>query len=177
MSGRLQDKVIIITGGGTGIGLGIARSCAREGAAVTLAQRRAHIAVEQAEIMRQAGHRALGLGCDISEREQVQALIAATVAEYGRLDVMVNNAALTGQSAEVRPFLEETDAHWRKMIDVNLNGRFYLHAGSSVPDGQTRGRWLHHQYFLGGAIRRARKCHTLLRRQSGLGRLEQRRGN
>ena len=124
MSGRLQDKVIIITGGGTGIGLGIARSCAREGAVVTLAQRRAHIAVEQAEILRQAGHRALGMGCDISEREQVQALIAATVAEYGRLDVMVNNAALTGQSAEVRPFLEETDAHWRKMIDVNLNGAF-----------------------------------------------------
>ena len=62
--------------------------------------------------------------CDVSRRESVQRLIAATVSEFGRLDVMVNNAALTGASAEVRPFLEETDEHWRKLIDINLTGAF-----------------------------------------------------
>ena len=126
MSGRLQDKVIIITGGGTGIGWGITRSCAREGASVVIAQRRADIdiAEDRAAQLQMAGHRALGVGCDITRREQVKAMIATTVAEFGRLDVMINNAALTGQSADVRPFLEETDEHWRRLIDVNLNGAF-----------------------------------------------------
>src|SRR5581483_4079186 len=106
---RLHGKVAIITGGGTGIGLGIARSCAEEGAAVVLAQRRAAIAEREAAELRAAGHRALGLGCDVSRREDVRALIAAALGEFGRLDAMVNNAALTGAAAEARPFLDETD--------------------------------------------------------------------
>jgi NAD(P)-dependent dehydrogenase (short-subunit alcohol dehydrogenase family) len=121
---RLHGKVAIITGGGTGIGLGIARSCAEEGAAVVLAQRRAAIAEREAAELRAAGHRALGLGCDVSRREDVRALIAAALGEFGRLDAMVNNAALTGAAAEARPFLDETDEHWRRIIDVNLNGAF-----------------------------------------------------
>ena len=126
MSGRLEGKVIIITGGATGIGWGIARSCAREGAAVALAQRPADInlAEEKAAILRSAGHDALAVGCDITQRELVQGMIAQVVCAFGRLDVMVNNAALTGASAEVRPFLEETDEHWRRTIDVNLTGAF-----------------------------------------------------
>ena len=126
MSGRLQDKVIIITGGGTGIGWGITRSCAREGASVVIAQRREDIGIaeDRAALLQEAGHSALGVGCDITQREQVQAMIASTITEFGRLDVMINNAALTGQSADVRPFLEETDEHWRRLIDVNLNGAF-----------------------------------------------------
>src|SRR5690348_15571038 len=71
---RLANKVVIITGGGTGIGLGIARSCAEEGAAVVLAQRRAAIAEKEAAALRAAGHRALGLGCDVSRRADVNAL-------------------------------------------------------------------------------------------------------
>src|ERR671920_318592 len=101
---RLRDKIVIITGGGTGIGLGIARSCAEEGAAVVLAQRRAEIAEREAAALRAAGHRALGLGCDVSRRDDVRALIATALSEFGRLDVMVNNAALTGGAAEARPF-------------------------------------------------------------------------
>ena len=126
MSGRLEGKVIIITGGATGIGWGIAQSCAREGAAVALAQRPADIklAEEKAASLRAAGHSALAVGCDITRRELVKDMIARTVAAFGRLDVMVNNAALTGASADVRPFLEETDEHWRTTIDVNLTGAF-----------------------------------------------------
>ncbi|MEM7343923.1 MAG: SDR family NAD(P)-dependent oxidoreductase [Chloroflexota bacterium] len=124
MTKRLQDKVIIITGGGTGIGLGIAQVCVQEGAAVVLAQRRAEIPQREAAKLREAGHQALGLACDIRQRAEVQALIQATTAEFGRLHVMVNNAALTGAAAEVRPFLEETDAHWQQLLEVNLTGTF-----------------------------------------------------
>ena len=126
MSGRLRDKVVIITGGGTGIGWGIAQCCAREGAAVVIAQRSRDIGIahEKVAVIKSAGHKALAAGCDITRRDQVRDMIARTVAEFGRLDVLVNNAALTGASAEVRPFLEETDEHWRMTIDVNLNGAF-----------------------------------------------------
>jgi NAD(P)-dependent dehydrogenase (short-subunit alcohol dehydrogenase family) len=121
---RLRGKVVIITGGGTGIGLGIARCCAEEGAAVVLAQRRAAIAIHQAAELQAAGYPALGMGCDVSQRESVRALIAAALATFGRLDVMVNNAALTGAAVEARAFLDETDEHWRRIIDANLNGAF-----------------------------------------------------
>jgi NAD(P)-dependent dehydrogenase (short-subunit alcohol dehydrogenase family) len=124
MTQRLDNKVVIITGGGTGIGLGIAHCCAEQGAAVVLAQRRAEIAEQAAAALRASGHRALGLGCDVSRRAEVQSLIAAAVETFGRLDAMVNNAALTGAAVEARPFLDETDAHWQQIIDINLNGAF-----------------------------------------------------
>jgi len=124
MAGLLQDKVVIITGGGTGIGLGIARCCVAEGAAIMLAQRRGEIAEHEAGAMRASGHRAAGMACDVSIREQVKALVAETVKVFGRLDVMVNNAALTGSAAEARPFMEETDEHWQRMLDINLTGAF-----------------------------------------------------
>ena len=126
MNRRLCDKVIIITGGATGIGFGIAACCAREGATIVLAQRHDDIALAESKAadLRADGHRALGLGCDITARHQVRAMIESTVAAFGRLDVMINNAALTGASAEVRPFLQETDEHWRQTIDVNLTGAF-----------------------------------------------------
>ena len=177
MSARLRDKVVLITGGGTGIGWGIAQSCAREGAKVALAQRPADIKIADDRVaeLQRAGRRALAIGCDITERAQVKAMIAGTVAAFGRLDVMVNNAALTGTSAEVRPFLEETDEHWRKLMDVNLDGAFICTPGSRVSDGEAR-RWRqHHHDFLGGAICRARKRDPILRRQSRAGRPMQRR--
>ncbi len=126
MSGRLQGKAVIITGGGTGIGWGITQSCVREGAVVALAQRPADIkiAADRVAELKRAGHSALAIGCDITERALVEEMVAQTVSAFGRLDVMVNNAALTGTSAEVRPFLEETDEHWRKLIEVNLGGAF-----------------------------------------------------
>lgn len=126
MAGRLQDKVVIITGGATGIGWGIARSCAREGARLVLAQRPEDIQIAEEKVaeLEAVGHSALAVGCDITRRDQVRDLVASAVVAFGRLDVMVNNAALTGASAEVRPLLEETDEHWRQLIEVNLNGAF-----------------------------------------------------
>ncbi|MBM3265807.1 MAG: SDR family oxidoreductase [candidate division Zixibacteria bacterium] len=125
MGDRLQDRIVIVTGGGTGIGLAIARCCVEEGAAVMLAQRRVELAQREAEKLRTAGFRAQAMRCDVSCREDVETLIATTVQTFGKLDAMINNAALTGVAAELTPFLEETDEHWRRILDINLTGAFY----------------------------------------------------
>ncbi len=125
MSGRLSSKVVIITGGGTGIGSGIARRCVEEGAAVMLAQRRVELAEQEAGKLRIAGFRAAATRCDISVRQDLIAMIETTVSTFGKLDVLINNAALTGAAAECRAFLEETDEHWKRILDINLTGAFY----------------------------------------------------
>ena len=125
MPGRLSNKVVIITGGGTGIGSGIARRCAEEGASVMLAQRRLELAEQEAEKLRAAGYQAAATRCDISMRQQVVAMIETTITAFGKLDVLINNAALTGAAAEARAFLEETDEHWQRILDINLTGAFY----------------------------------------------------
>ncbi len=122
---KLKGKVVVITGGGTGIGLGIAKCCLESGASVMMAQRRVEIAEKEAEQFRDAGYPAQARRCDVSERESVVSLIRESVDAFGSVDVMINNAALTGEAAERRPFMEETEEHWRRMIDINLTGAFF----------------------------------------------------
>lgn len=123
MAPSLQDKVAVITGGGTGIGQGIARVLAERGAAVVLAQRRVEHSEAVATEIRATGGRASAWRVDVSQRAEVQQLLQHTLAEYGRLDIMVNNAAITGPPA-LGPFLSETDEHWALVIGVNLTGAF-----------------------------------------------------
>ncbi len=124
MSDLLKGKVVVVTGGGTGIGLGIARCCLEAGAAVMIAQRRIEIAEREAARFRDQGFAAQSQRCDVRLREDVAALLDQAASSLGPVDVMVNNAALTGQSLELRPFLEETDEHWRDVLDINLTGAF-----------------------------------------------------
>ena len=120
----LSGKVVVITGGGTGIGFGIARRCAAEGAAVVIAQPQAEIGEAAAAALRQSGFPAEAVLCDVTRRDTVQAAVQFAVENYGRLHVWVNNAALTGAAAESRAFMDETDDHWRRMLEVNLTGAF-----------------------------------------------------
>ena len=120
---KLAGKVAIVTGGGTGIGLGISRSLAEAGAAVVIAQRREEKAEAAAEALRAEGHKAIGLSINIRYREQVLHLLETTLNEFGRLDILVNNAALVGSSAAAS-FLECTDEKLTNVIDVNLKGTF-----------------------------------------------------
>ena len=124
MNDRLKSKVAVVTGGGTGIGLGIARCCLEAGAAVMIAQRRIEIAEREAARLRAEGFTVAAHRCDVRRREDVAALLDQAESLLGPVDVMINNAALTGKSLELRPFMEETDEHWRNVLDINLTGAF-----------------------------------------------------
>lgn len=124
MDDSLKNKTVVVTGGGTGIGLGITKCCLDAGASVMMAQRRVEIAQEEAARFKETGFAAEAFRCDVSRRDEVVGLINQTVDTFGSVDVMINNAALTGQAAACRPFMEETDEHWRQVLDINLTGAF-----------------------------------------------------
>ena len=124
MNHPLKAKVVVVTGGGTGIGLGITRCCLEAGAAVMIAQRRIEIAEREAARFREQGFNAQAQRCDVRRREDVAALLDQAESSLGPVDVMINNAALTGKSLALRPFMEETDEHWRNVLDINLTGAF-----------------------------------------------------
>jgi NAD(P)-dependent dehydrogenase (short-subunit alcohol dehydrogenase family) len=116
---RLQDRVCIVTGAGRGIGTGIAERFLAEGARVWICDFRAESVPETVAALRKLGP-ADGSVTDVARRDQVEAMIDAVVARWGRLDVLVNNA---GGGTGV-PFLEITDADWDRDFDNNLRGTF-----------------------------------------------------
>lgn len=112
----LRDKVVVVTAAaGTGIGSAVARRCAEEGAQVVVSDwHERRLEKTAAELGTYA------IACDVTDEQQVQALIDGTVAEYGRLDVLINNAGLGGTSS----VLDMTDDEWSRVLDVTLNGTF-----------------------------------------------------
>lgn len=120
---KLAGKVAVVTGGGTGIGKGISRSLAKEGAKVVIAQRRLEKAVEVVRELQSEGAEAMALSLDISQRPQVHDMVARTLQLWGGIDVLVNNAAITGTHA-ISPFLDCSDAMLDQIVDVNLKGTF-----------------------------------------------------
>jgi NAD(P)-dependent dehydrogenase (short-subunit alcohol dehydrogenase family) len=116
MQMKLKDRVAIVTGGAQGIGRAIADKFAEEGAAVVIAD----INGEGASAAATTYPRAIGLAVDVSDPAQVQAMVKATVDEFGGLDILVNNAAIV-------PFTAWDDidfAEWRRIMSVNLDGMF-----------------------------------------------------
>ena len=121
---RLKDRVAIVTGASRGIGKGIARAYAAEGARVVVAARTDEpgrlpgtIHETVAEI-RDAGRQALAVKCDVSDDEQVRAMVKAAMDAYGRIDVLVNNAAVT-----LRPLVKDREPrHFQLILRVNLLG-------------------------------------------------------
>lgn len=112
----LADKVVVVTGASRGLGEGLARRLAREGASVCLTARDEQALSRLAGEIRGAGGSALAVGCDVTSNSDVDAMADAVLKEFGRADVLINNAgALTFGS-----FLEETDEEWDHMLEVNL---------------------------------------------------------
>lgn len=121
-SDTLAGKVAIITGAGTGIGVGVAAALAEAGAAVVVSYNSSAAGAEElATRLRADGHRVLVRRCDVRDYEQVGALIAAAVAEFGRVDILVNNSGIT----EGHPLLEMTPDEWDRTLNINLRGAFF----------------------------------------------------
>ena len=127
--GNAQDRVALVTGGARGIGRGIALRLAGDGldvAVADLADMRAE-AEGVAEEIRAAGRRSTAIDVDVSDAGQVDGMVATTVEELGRLDVMVANAGI----AQVAPLLEVTPEDFDRLIAVNLRGVFLCYTAAA----------------------------------------------
>jgi 3-oxoacyl-[acyl-carrier protein] reductase len=118
----LEGKVVVITAAaGTGIGGAAARRCLEEGAQVVISdQHHRRLAATRAELTQAHGDRVWSQPCDVTDEAQVQALIEAAAAHFGRIDVLVNNAGLGGTAS----VLDMTDEQWLRVLDVTLTGTF-----------------------------------------------------
>jgi len=119
MAGKLANKVIIVTGGSTGIGRATALRCAADGAKVVVADVNTVEAPATVEAIKQAGGDALFVRTNVAIGSEVQALIAATVKAYGRLDGAFNNAGIEGDFTNISKMTEES---FDRTIAVNLKG-------------------------------------------------------
>lgn len=120
---RLTGKCAIVTGGAYGIGFSAAQRFAGEGASVVIADIKGHEAA--AAKLTEAGYTARAISADVTSDESVAALIDAVIAEFGRIDILVNNAAI---SAELKPgpFETQTPEEWHRIYDVNVVGVFRM---------------------------------------------------
>jgi 3-oxoacyl-[acyl-carrier protein] reductase len=118
----LAGKVVVVTAAaGTGIGSATARRCLEEGAQVVISDHHERrLATARGELARAHGGRVWSQVCDVTDETQVGALVAGTVRQFGRIDVLVNNAGLGGTSS----VLDMTDGQWSRVLDVTLTGTF-----------------------------------------------------
>ena len=119
---HLRDKVAIVTGASRGIGESIARTFAKSGAKVVLASRKIEGLRAVEETIRGEGGDAFAHACHTGSREQVEGLVAAAVERFGKVDVLVNNAATNPYFG---PMVNIDEAAWDKTFEVNVKGYFY----------------------------------------------------
>lgn len=118
---RLNDKVAIITGGGTGIGKGIATMFALEGAQVTVAGRRLEPLAETVGEIKKNGSDALAVTCDVSKASEFQKLVDQTVSRFGSVDILVNNAGVYIP----HDVMNMTEEEWDQVMAVDLKGVWF----------------------------------------------------
>ena len=129
----VRGKVVVVTGGASGIGLAIAEALAENGAAATLFDIDAGRAEVEADRLRSLGHDVQALGVDVADRAAVDAAVDAVAARHGRLDVLFANAGIDpgstvlgpdGQRSEAGALENYEDGRWDRVIDISLNGVF-----------------------------------------------------
>ena len=120
---RFEGKTVIVTGGGGGIGGATCRRFAADGARVAVLDLNLAAAETVAAAIRAAGGQAAAIQCDITDRASVNAAVAATEAQLGPVDVLVNNAGWD----VFKPFTKTEPAQWDKLIAINLTGALHMH--------------------------------------------------
>ncbi len=139
MTGRLEGRVAIVTGGGHGIGKAYAKRLASEGAKIVIAEIDEKAALAVAQELTAAGYEALGIGTDVSNAASVEKMAAAAVERFGRIDVLVNNAAIFATVPMSRlPFDQITVDEWDRMMNVNLKGT-WLASCAVIPQMRKQG--------------------------------------
>jgi NAD(P)-dependent dehydrogenase (short-subunit alcohol dehydrogenase family) len=118
---RLLDKVGIITGAGSGIGKATALACVREGAHMVVFDLNREAAETTAHEVTGLGRRALAIGGDVTREADIDGLAAATMREFGRIDLLVNNAGVADQ---IVPTLEQSVQTWERVMDIHLKGMY-----------------------------------------------------
>ena len=121
MAKTFENKVVLITGGTTGIGRVTAIAFAREGAKVIISGRRKAEGAETVTLVEKAGSKGLFVQSDVSDEAQVKSLIDTVVREFGRLDIAFNNAGIEGT---LGPLVDATVENYTKLFDINVKGVF-----------------------------------------------------
>ena len=119
MSKLFENRVAIVTGAASGMGLATAQAFAEAGAAVVLADFREDVVKAEAQKLLAAGYKAIAIRCDVSDDAQVERMVSRTVSEFGRLDAAFNNA---GVMARIAPTADSTRDDWDRVIGINLRG-------------------------------------------------------
>jgi len=121
VSNNIEGKVVVITGASSGLGEAAARHLSADGATVVLGARRTDRIDALAAELAEKGGKALAIATDVSNHEQVKALVDTAIQTYGRIDVMINNAGIMPRA----PLERLTIADWDRTIDVNIKGVLY----------------------------------------------------
>jgi NAD(P)-dependent dehydrogenase (short-subunit alcohol dehydrogenase family) len=119
---RLDDKVAIVTGASSGLGVAFAKALAEAGADVALGARRADRLEDTKKLVEATGRRAIAVSTDVAKPQDAQRLVDETVAQLGRVDILVNNAGI----GTAVPATRETPEQFAGVIDVNLNGAYWM---------------------------------------------------
>lgn len=119
---RFKDKVMVVTGGTSGIGKAVCLRAGLEGASVVIAGRNVERGTAIEKEIIDAGGTALFVACDVTKKEDIIALYKTAVTTYGRLDIAINNAGIVGDSKKIT---ELSDDDWYSVVNANLNAMFY----------------------------------------------------
>jgi 3-oxoacyl-[acyl-carrier protein] reductase len=120
MASPLAGRVAFVTGSGRGIGAATATRLAADGAKIAVVDLTEDAGKETAETITSAGGTAITIGCDVAQRDQVEAAVERTVSDLGSLDILVNNAGVTRDNL----LFKMTDDDWETVIDIHLKGSF-----------------------------------------------------